>query len=399
MKTVGCLVQDWVVKAGCVNLTFVPRPAGGPTMEHCIIAGCDVHVKSILVMAAGDREAPVRRTFANTQRGRARLVHWLSQWAARLGGAHVLVVYETSSLGYVLYDDVTAAGLECAVVATSRLPRSWKHKTNKTDERDAQLLLELGRSHVLAGNALAAVWVPGPQERDDRELTRAREDLAKKVTRVKAQIQSELKFYGLERPRGTGGSWTKAFWAWLDGLLEAGPLGYGARVKLTTLLAQLRALLDEVAYVDDHLKALAGTERHAAAVAAMVAGFKGVGLRVALTVLTELGDLARFPAREHLASYAGLVPTSHESGEASDRKGHISHQGPPRLRRALCQAVQHWKRFDPSAKRRYDRLVARGGRRAKKIATVALMRRLLLRLWYVARDAQAAAAAGAEATG
>jgi hypothetical protein len=84
-----------------------------------------------------------------------------------------------------------------------------------------------------------------------------------------------------------------------------------------------------------------------------------------------------------------LVPSSAESGEATDRKGHITHQGPARVRRALCQAVQHWVRCNPWAKARYRRLVARGGPRCKKIAKVAMMRVLAIRLWHAARDAQA----------
>jgi len=360
-------------------------------VEHCIIVGADVHVKSILVKAAADRDEPRQRSYRNTASGRKALLKWLSRWSERLGGARVVVVYETSSLGYVLYDDVTAAGLECFVVATSRLARSWKQRRNKTDARDAQLLFELGRGHVLAGNPLPAVWVPDPDLRDHRELTRARTDLANKITRVKTQVQSLLKRYGLERPEGTGKGWTKGFRAWLDALAEGPTLGWGARVALCTLVAQLRSLAEEAAYVDDQLKALAAHPRYAAAAEAMDAGYKGVGLRVALTVLTELGDLWRFPNRRCLASYVGLVPTSNESGEADDRKGHITHQGPSRLRRALCQAVQHWVRWDPEAKARYRRLVARGGRGAKKIAKVAMMRRLLIRLWHTARRAQAAA--------
>jgi transposase len=164
-------------------------------------------------------------------------------------------------------------------------------------------------------------------------------------------------------------------------------------VSLCTLLAQLGDLEREEAYLDEQLKVLAADPRYAAAVKAMVAEYKGVGLRVALTVLTELGDLDRVPNRRRVASYVGVVPSRDESGEASDRKGHITHQGPSRVRRALCQAVQHWVRWDPEAKACYRRLVARGGRRAKKIAKVAMMRRLLIRLWHTARRAQAAARA------
>ena len=63
------------------------------------------------------------------------------------------------------------------------------------------------------------------------------------------------------------------------------------------------------------------------------------------------------------------------------------------MRRALCQAVQHWIRWSPWAKARYKRLVARGGRRCKKTAKVALMRLLGIRLWHAGLNAQAAARA------
>ena len=361
-------------------------------MEHCITVGCDVHTKNTLLKAAAGRDEPLMRSFRSNRRGRAEMLSWLGEWSARLGGARVVVVYETSLTGFVLYDAVVAAGLECYVLATSKLARSWKHRLNKTDERDAQMLFERARGHILAGNPLPVVVVPDPEMRDHRELTRARTDVANKVTRVKNQIQGLLKRYGLERPERTGKSWTKAFRAWLSSLLGGGPLAWGARVALCTLLAQLRSLEEEVGYLDDHLKVLAAHPRHAAAVEAITA-FPGVGLGVALTFLTEMGDLERFPNRRRLASYLGLVPSSVESGESDDRKGHITHHGPPRVRRALCQAVQHWIRWSPWAKARYKRLVARGGRRCRKIAKVALMRLLGIRLWHAALNAQAAARA------
>jgi transposase len=361
-------------------------------VEHCIIVGCDVHSKNTLLKAAADRDEPVTRLFRSNRRGRAKMLGWLREWSARLGGARVVVVYESSLMGFVLYDAVVAAALECYVLATSKLARSWKNRVQKTDERDAQMLFEQARAHVLAGNPLPVVVVADPELRDHREVTRARTDLAQKVTRVKNQVQGLLKRYGLERPAGTGKSWTKAFRAWLDGLVGSEQLGWGARVALSTLVAQLRSLDDEVKHVDEHLAALAQHPRHAAAAEA-IAKFPGVSVGVALTFLTEMGDLERFPNRRCLASYLGLVPRSDESGETDDRKGHITHHGPPRVRRALCLAVQHWIRWSPAAKARYKRLVARGGRRCKKIAKVALMRLLGIRLWHAGLNAQGVACA------
>ena len=185
-------------------------------MEHCITVGCDVHTKNTLVKAAAGRDEPLMRSFRSNRRGRAKMLAWLGEWSASLGGARVVVVYETSLTGFVLYDAVVAAGFECYVLATSKLARSWKNRVHKTDERDAQMLFELARAHVLAGNPLPMVVVPDPEMRDHREVTRTRTDLADKVTRVKNQVQGLLKRYGLERPATTGKSWTKAFHAWLS---------------------------------------------------------------------------------------------------------------------------------------------------------------------------------------
>ncbi|NQT54046.1 IS110 family transposase [bacterium] len=360
-------------------------------MAQCIIVGCDLHTKSLLLKYAADREAPAQASFANTRRERARMLGLLRTQAARHRAARVVFVYEASSLGFGLYDEVTAAGFACFVLAPHRIARSWKQRAHKTDERDAQLLFELARAHVLAGNDLPAVWVPDGQTRDDREITRARIDASQKLAGVKTQVQSLVKRHGIERPVRTGKSWTKAFRAWLDSLVGSRHLGTGASVALTTLLAQMRSYEQEVEYLDEHLARLAAEPRHAPAVAAMTR-YRGVGLQVALTFLVELGDMRRFANRRQVASYLGLVPRSHESGEANDRKGHITHQGPPRVRKLLCQAVHTWVRWDPRAAAEYGRLVARRKKPCKKIATVAMMRRLGIRLWHRALDGQRLAA-------
>ena len=79
--------------------------------------------------------------------------------------------------------------MECFVLPPTRISRSQRHRTQKTDEKDAQQLLELLRGHVLAGNALPKVWIPDQQNRDDRELVRMRLDVGEKITAIKAQVQ------------------------------------------------------------------------------------------------------------------------------------------------------------------------------------------------------------------
>src|SRR3989475_10355249 len=106
----------------------------------------------------------------------------------------------------------------------------------------------------------------------------------------------------------------------------------------------------------------------------------GVGLLTAMVYRTEIGYAGRFRRGRQTGKYVGLTPTSYESGEQNDRKGHISRQGPPRLRKMLCQASWSQVCHDVSAKRIYQQLVSRNPKK-KKIAIVAVMRRVGVGLW------------------
>jgi transposase len=297
-----------------------------------------------------------------------------------------LFAYEASGQGFGLYDELTEAGFECHVLAPTRIARSQRHTSQKTDEKDAQQLLELLRAHALAGNELPTVWVPDAATRDDRELVRLRLDMAEKITMVKSQIQSLLKRNHICRDESLGKGWTRLFRSWLKcTLCESGdgPLETNARLTLASLLRQLHSLEEEERRLDDGVNALAGAARYAAAVEEMTT-LCGVGVLTALVFLTELGDLRRFANRRQLAAYLGLAPRSFESGDANDRKGHITRQGSSRVRKLLCQATWCRVRRDPDEQQAYERIVAKNPKH-KKIAVVASMRRLAVRLWHRGR--------------
>jgi hypothetical protein len=79
----------------------------------------------------------------------------------------------------------------------------------------------------------------------------------------------------------------------------------------------------------------------------------------------------------------GLCPSSFESGEADDRKGHITRQGSGRLRKILCQAAWTAVRRDPATHAVWERIKGGRPKRGKK-AIVAVMRQLAIRMWHVA---------------
>jgi transposase len=348
------------------------------------MVGCDLHDRAMLLRWARGREAAETWSVQNTREGRRRMIERLHERAAA-AKAQVIFAYEASGQGFGLYDELTAAGIECHVLAPTKLLRTPHQKRNKTDERDAEQLLQLLRGHVLAGNPLPDVWIPDPTTRDDRELVRVRLDAADKVTAVKTQVKSLLKCHRLERPAATGNGWTRGFRGWLRGCVVDPKLSGGVRSALESLLRQLDFLEVEVKRLDRQLSDLAEQPRYARGVEALLR-MSGVGLITALVFLTELGDLRRFRNRRQVSAYLGLAPTSHESGETSDRKGHISRQGPSRVRRVLCQAA--WARVRPqgSDEVAYRRLVQRNPKH-KKIAVVATMRRLAVRMWHTALEA------------
>ena len=355
-------------------------------MQKHIFVGIDLGDKNSVARIAVDREKSERFGFVNTRSGRERLIREVKRKAEQGGGALIVMAYEASSCGFVLRDQARAAGIACHVLAPTKMEKSVQQKKNKNDDRDADDVLEKLRGHVLAGNRLPTVWVPDLETRDDRELLRTRLALSERQTQIKAQIQMLLKRHGLEKPSDLGSARTKQYRQWLERLSEWESLGWGTRHSLASLLRQLRGIEDEMENLEKQVEELGNQQRHKPIVQALMKE-KGVGLLTALVFRTEIGQAHRFRRGRQVGKFVGLTPTSHESGQQNDRKGHISRQGPPRLRKVLCQASWVHVRHDSHAREVYQRLVAKNPKK-KKIAVVAVMRQMAVRLWHRMREAE-----------
>lgn len=355
-------------------------------MDKFIMVGCDLHDRSMLLKIAAGREPADKRSWANDPDGRRSMIADLKKRGAALGTRRIVFAYEASGLGFTLHDELTAAGVECYVLAPTRIERSIKHRSRKTDERDAQRILEILRGWLLAGNELPSVWVPDRQTRDDREITRARLDAADKMCGCKNQIRCLLK--RTNAPKAPVNTWTDDYYVWLDHLAKS-VLAKGAGILLASLLRQLEALEGELAELMRAVVELSKTERYAKAAAALVKREAGVGVLTAMVFLTEMGDLHRFANRQQVGSFLGLTPDSDESGEVDDRKGHISRQGSGRIRKVLNQAVWSRVRTNDQASAKFDRVAAKNPTHRKK-AVVALMRDLGISMWHTALEALAA---------
>ena len=359
-------------------------------MANYIIVGCDLSDRNMMLQVAHNQESPQKRSFSNDAEGQAAMVRFVKARAEAVGGARVVFAYEAGPHGFGLADLLQAVQIECHVLAPTHLKHSAKSRKQKTDEKDAVRIFEALRGHLLAGNELPKVWQPDPTTRDDRDMVRARLDVGQKATRVRNQTRMLLKRAAVTAPSEVGKRWTQKHRAWLRGLIGSpSPLKPGAQTVLASLLRQWEALDREIQALDEAIARLALEARYRAAFESLDA-MVGVGLLGAMVFLTEMGDMKRFGNRRDVGAYFGLAPSSNETGERTDCKGHITRQGPTRLRQVLSQIAWTRVRLDPQEKEVYARLVKKNPKK-RKIPLVACMRRTGIAMWHVASAAQASA--------
>ncbi len=155
--------------------------------EAAAFIGLDVHEESIAIaIAEAGRSGEVRfwGNIANTPAD-------LQRTSLRLSKRHgqVEFIYEAGPCGHPIYRQLTEPGLQCRVIAPSRIPRRPGDRM-KNDHRDAQTLARLGRA-----GELTPVWVPDPLHEAMRDLVRARHAANRDVKQARQRIQSCLLKY------------------------------------------------------------------------------------------------------------------------------------------------------------------------------------------------------------
>lgn len=253
-------------------------------------------------------------------------------------------------------------------------------RKQKTDARDARQLLEL-----LLTDRFPGIWIPTPTERDLRQLLVHRHHLVRWRTQVRNQLSALARGQGIF-PRTR--FWTQAGRQKLESL----PLDRWAAQRRQDLLRLLDGLDEQIADLTRQVEQQARARNDAAELMQQ----DGVGPIVSLAFVLTLGTAKRFRRGKQVASYLGLNPRERSSG-GTQRFGHISKQGNRMMRWLLVEAAWIAVRKDPELQRVYQRLAFRRGR---KIAAVAVARKLAVKLYWRLRDFEAKnvpAAAGSNA--
>ena len=361
---------------------------------HEICCGIDVHAKMLvacLLLGNGEKEI---RTFSTMTDDLLRLRDWL------LGAQCTHVAIESTSVYWKPVFNVLEDALTVILINPEHAHGLRGHKT---DVKDAEWLADLLRHGLLR-----ASFIPPPEIRELRELTRYRDSVVGEQSRVANRIQKVIESGNLKLGQvasdALGASGRAMLWALARGETDAGKLAALAKKQLKQKVPQLqRALQGRVTsnqrfvlaellkrweeleqadrrvtkeidqYVQERPKLARARE--------IVDSIAGIGPRVAEVVIAELGIemSAVFPTDAHLASWAGICPGNKQTG--GKRLSGRTRKGNPYLRSALVQAA--WgatMKKNCYLSSQYFRLVKRLGR---KKALVAVAHSLLVIIYHV----------------
>lgn len=320
-----------------------------------IFVGIDVHKKTYSVAVICEGELVKKDTMIAKPE---KLGTYLKKHFVE---AEIKSAYEAGFSGYVLHRYLLEQGIQNIVVHAASIETSANNKV-KTDKRDA-----LKIATQLSAGRLHSIYIPSEEMQDKRELTRLREDLVREATRVAVKLKSKASYYGLLGPEET----LKVSEKWMKKIVET-PLPPNLFFSLNTLFDHWKNLKQKIKEIEAKLKEQAQEDKNER----IYRSAKGVGPTAARILSNELGDMSHFSSEGSLFSFTGLTPREHSSGEHT-RKGHISRQGKPILRKILVQcswvAISH----DKSLAVIYERIKCRAG---GKRAIVAVARRLVGRL-------------------
>jgi transposase len=238
----------------------------------------------------------------------------------------------------------------------------------KTDRRDVAALAEANRLGVYR----PAHRVSAPQ-RDVRRRLRVRDQLVhvrrQAINLLRAQLRSE----GVRVPTGAAETFAARF--------RASAVSAAVRDAMAPLLELLAALAPLLGQAEQWTRQAATADP----IARRLMTTPGVGPVVALAFQATVDDVGRFATPGAVTSYLGLVPREDSSGERQ-RKGAITKAGPSRMRVLLIQSAWHLWRSPAGSATLHAWARRLGERRGRRIAVVALARRLARILWAMWRD-------------
>jgi transposase len=339
----------------------------------------------------GRREKPAVHTVAQPQ-GAARLQAVLDlieahrqKWSLP-AGVRVVVSYEAGQEAFWICRALRAQHVECYVVDPASIPVQRHKRRAKTDRLDAiKLVINLRAWLRGERDRMHVVHVPSAQDEASRHLMRERGQLQKEVLQHLDRMRKLL---------ATLGCWEDvAHRAFAERLARDEVRCHDGTPLPPELRERLLRECERRAFAAQHLAVLEKTRQASVPAPARarsnaLARLKGIGEVGASRLALEL-FWREFSNRRQVGACVGLVPQPYDSGESQTDQG-ISKQGNRHVRALLVEMAWTWLRYQPgSALTQWFNRRTQGtgpNRRARRIAIVAVARRLAIALWRYLKD-------------
>jgi transposase len=241
----------------------------------------------------------------------------------------------------------------------------------KTDKRDARTLCQA--CHL---GAYRPAHRCSDESRLLRKHLRAREALVQTRSRMISVCRAFLRQEGLRVPSGGAPSFAQR--------VRTLKLADELRETLAPLLEVHEQVCAQIDVLDEKVKQVVATDERVQRLTTV----PSVGPVTAATFIAVVDDVARFESADKLQSYLGLVPREYSSGEKQQR-GHITKAGNSRLRCLLVECAWGILRRRNSKSEALEQWATRiAMRRGKRIAAVALARRLAAILFAMTKHAR-----------
>jgi transposase len=275
------------------------------------------------------------------------------------------VVMESSAVWYNIYQYLSEEKHLDVVLSNPIKTRAIASAKIKTDKLDATKLADL-----LRGGYIAECYVPDRRTMDLRELVRHRAALVRMRTKLKNKVHGILLMKGITIADAPYPFTQK----YNDKLKELNDY------RINGYLRVIESLDLEIKDVSDKILQLAKNDE----MAKLLMTIPGVGYYSALLIVSEIGDINRFPDSYHLCSYAGLVPSTHSSG-GTTYNGRITKTGSKHLRWIVqeCVYVHIRTAKDSNITRFYTKLAKK---KSKSKAAVAAASKLLKVVYWVMKE-------------
>lgn len=251
-------------------------------------------------------------------------------------GWSLRICYEASYIGFGLQRKLAEKGYECLITAPSLIP-SQSGKKVKTDRLDARKL-----SLYFKKELLTFIHIPDFDDEVVRDLIRTRGHIVEQLKATKNHFVHLCKRMNINYRESIGkpsaSLWTKQHKIWLFGVIDklTSPV---LQTNLRQLMSQVEYLESQVSFYDKQLEQIASKEKYQDQVQALCC-FRGIKTLSALTLISEIGPIARFDHPYRLSSYAGMDVMEYSSG-GRERKTSISKMGNKYIRTTVIEAAQY----------------------------------------------------------